>query len=261
MSAWFHDAIYEPQRHDNERRSAELAVEMLSRRAPGGDLAPDRLQTLVALIMATVRHQLPEAQDLELAAALVAAAGAGADGGGGAGAAGTEGAPAAAPAGAARPPAAHDAKTAAAVGVAPSLSPPPALQPQPQLPPREPGPDGAAAAAGDTERLRRLRHDAALLLDADLSALGGCPAAYAAYAAGIRAEYLPHYGATAYAAGRCRVLRSFLQCPALYFTARGAEAHEAPARANLAAELVELEAQASSAAAEGGDDSGVSASR
>ncbi|KAG2443452.1 hypothetical protein HXX76_001809 [Chlamydomonas incerta] len=197
-SAWFHDAIYEPQRHDNELRSAELAAEMLSR-LPGDILTPDRVRAVVALIMATVRHQLPELDDMQLAATIAARA-----------------------TGAASPAAAAAADAAAV-----------------------PTPEQA-------ERLQRLRHDAALLLDADLSALGGSPAAYAAYAAGVRAEYAPYYAGTAYAAARCGVLRGFLKRPALYFTRWGLAVHEAAARANLAAELADLEAEVAAAEAEAG---------
>lgn len=65
MAVFYHDAVYDPRRHDNEARSAELAVARLAGAAPA-DLA------LIDLaIRATERHQAehPEAQlliDLDL---------------------------------------------------------------------------------------------------------------------------------------------------------------------------------------------------
>jgi predicted metal-dependent HD superfamily phosphohydrolase len=51
---WFHDAIYDTQRNDNEARSADLAVERLS-----GTTAVDRLARIAAMIRATARHVVP----------------------------------------------------------------------------------------------------------------------------------------------------------------------------------------------------------
>ncbi|WCM25414.1 hypothetical protein NDN01_15250 [Sphingomonas sp. QA11] len=49
-----HDAIYEPRRSDNERRSAELAKKMLN------GVVPDRtLGRVLRLIEATARHAIP----------------------------------------------------------------------------------------------------------------------------------------------------------------------------------------------------------
>ena len=79
-----------------------------------------------------------------------------------------------------------------------------------------------------------------LLNDLDLGILGASAAAYARYAADIRREYA-HVPEEAYRAGRARVLRSFLDLPAIY---GGADFRhlEAPARANLAAEIAALAA-------------------
>ena len=51
LAAFFHDAIYDPTRADNEERSAELAAESLA----GMDAAPH----VVAIVRATSGHQLP----------------------------------------------------------------------------------------------------------------------------------------------------------------------------------------------------------
>ncbi|MFD5144552.1 hypothetical protein [Streptomyces sp. NPDC058401] len=108
------------------------------------------------------------------------------------------------------------------------------------------GIDGARTA--EVARLVRLTitHDPApgdangeLLCDADLGVLAGTPEEYAAYAAAVRAEYgfVPD---EAFRAGRAAVLRQLLELPRLFRTAYGAAHWEAPARANLAAELAGL---------------------
>jgi predicted metal-dependent HD superfamily phosphohydrolase len=51
---WFHDAIYDTHRHDNEEKSAELALARLA-----GMAAPDRLARIASMIRATAGHQLP----------------------------------------------------------------------------------------------------------------------------------------------------------------------------------------------------------
>jgi predicted metal-dependent HD superfamily phosphohydrolase len=53
---WFHDAIYDPTRHDNEARSADWAVDVL-RRALAGEADTGRVRELV---LAT-RHDAPAA--------------------------------------------------------------------------------------------------------------------------------------------------------------------------------------------------------
>lgn len=80
--------------------------------------------------------------------------------------------------------------------------------------------------------------EARVLLDADLAVLGAPPNAYAAYVAGVRAEYA-HVPDDGWRLGRAAVLRSFLDRPAIYRTPRMA-ALGAQARANLAAELARL---------------------
>jgi predicted metal-dependent HD superfamily phosphohydrolase len=81
----------------------------------------------------------------------------------------------------------------------------------------------------------------ALLCDADLSILAAAPDEYAAYARAVREEYafVPE---DAFRAGRAAILRGLLDLPALF------HAHpewEAPARANLRAELETLSPEAS----------------
>ncbi|MFJ6798210.1 hypothetical protein [Streptomyces sp. NPDC091268] len=106
-----------------------------------------------------------------------------------------------------------------------------------------------AARTAEVARLVRLTvtHDPTpgdtageVLCDADLAVLAGAPDAYAAYAAAVRAEYgfVPD---DAFRAGRAAVLRQLLGLPRLFRTPYGAAHWEAPARANLAAELAELD--------------------
>ena len=78
--------------------------------------------------------------------------------------------------------------------------------------------------------------DAWLFLDLDLSVLAQTPERYQAYAEAVRAEYAWVDDAR-YRAGRTAVLRSFIERDAIYRTPALRAAWEAPARANLAAEL------------------------
>jgi len=55
---WFHDAIYDTRRHDNEAKSAELAAERLR-----GLLSPDRIDRIAAMIRATAGHAVPDRFD------------------------------------------------------------------------------------------------------------------------------------------------------------------------------------------------------
>jgi predicted metal-dependent HD superfamily phosphohydrolase len=56
LAIWFHDAIYEPQRNDNESESAKLAVTHLSRFG----LAKNKIQKVEEMILATARHEASE---------------------------------------------------------------------------------------------------------------------------------------------------------------------------------------------------------
>lgn len=51
---WFHDAILDTRRGDNEARSAELAREWLKGRAPG-----ERIEAAAAMVEATASHAIP----------------------------------------------------------------------------------------------------------------------------------------------------------------------------------------------------------
>ncbi len=55
---WFHDAVYDSTRGDNEAKSAALAAEKLD-----GLLASERLARVVAMIEATATHALPDIAD------------------------------------------------------------------------------------------------------------------------------------------------------------------------------------------------------
>ncbi|MBN9620380.1 MAG: hypothetical protein J0H43_11715 [Actinobacteria bacterium] len=80
---------------------------------------------------------------------------------------------------------------------------------------------------------------AAVLLDADLAILGADPDGYAAYVAGVRAEYaaVPD---DAWRSGRAAVLTSLLDLDPLFRTAAARERWAAAARRNVAAELARL---------------------
>lgn len=59
---WFHDCIYDPRRHDNEERSAELAAEiMLSFGMP-----PEAIKKVRQLILATRHDLVPDDPDAQL---------------------------------------------------------------------------------------------------------------------------------------------------------------------------------------------------
>lgn len=79
----------------------------------------------------------------------------------------------------------------------------------------------------------------AQLLDADLSILGAAPERYDDYARGVRAEH-PDVPDDAFRAGRTRVLRTLLDRPQLFRTARGRSLWEEAARRNLQRELSSL---------------------
>src|SRR5262249_41964540 len=55
---WFHDAVYDTRRHDNEEKSAALAAERLA-----GVLSPDRIERITSMILATAGHVVPEGLD------------------------------------------------------------------------------------------------------------------------------------------------------------------------------------------------------
>ncbi|MDR7083450.1 putative metal-dependent HD superfamily phosphohydrolase [Arthrobacter ginsengisoli] len=77
---------------------------------------------------------------------------------------------------------------------------------------------------------------AALLSDADLSVLGGEPAAYARYLAAVRQDFA-HIGDDDFAAGRAAVVRQLLQLDPLFHTARGRALWLEAAQRNLRDEL------------------------
>ncbi len=57
-AVWFHDAVYDSRRRDNESRSAALAAERLAGRAD-----PERLRRIAGMIEATASHRLPRFTD------------------------------------------------------------------------------------------------------------------------------------------------------------------------------------------------------
>lgn len=58
---WFHDAILDTRRKDNEERSASLAADWL-----GPTVAPDRLAAIEAMILATASHVVPTDLDADV---------------------------------------------------------------------------------------------------------------------------------------------------------------------------------------------------
>ncbi|GAA1979694.1 metal-dependent phosphohydrolase [Catenulispora subtropica] len=91
---------------------------------------------------------------------------------------------------------------------------------------------GHAAAEDD--------RNGAVLCDADLAVLGGRAADYAAYKQAIRQEY-SEVPDELFRPGRAAVLKALLELPALFRTPVAVERYEKRARANLSAEIAELE--------------------
>lgn len=78
------------------------------------------------------------------------------------------------------------------------------------------------------------------LSDADLAILAAPPGRYAAYTEQVRREY-GHLDDATFASGRAQLLRGLATRRALFRTGPAHDRWEAPARANLEAELVRLE--------------------
>jgi predicted metal-dependent HD superfamily phosphohydrolase len=85
--------------------------------------------------------------------------------------------------------------------------------------------------------------NAMVLSDADLAILGAGPEEYDAYVAAVRQEY-SHVPDDAFTHGRRQVLLSLAERENIYATHWGRGHLEAPARANLARELLSLSAAA-----------------
>lgn len=83
--------------------------------------------------------------------------------------------------------------------------------------------------------------DAQVLSDADLAVLASPPNRYATYVSDVRLEYaaVPD---DLFRTGRAAILRSLLEGPQIYRTPSAHERWEADARANIAAELREIDA-------------------
>ncbi|WP_155523760.1 N-methyl-D-aspartate receptor NMDAR2C subunit [Nodosilinea nodulosa] len=62
IALWFHDAVYDPHRADNEERSAAWAVQAIER---AGGSAPLR-QSVYDMILATKYHAEPTSEDMRL---------------------------------------------------------------------------------------------------------------------------------------------------------------------------------------------------
>jgi predicted metal-dependent HD superfamily phosphohydrolase len=82
-------------------------------------------------------------------------------------------------------------------------------------------------------------HSGAVLSDADLGILAADPQRYADYTSAVRREYA-HVPDRAFAEGRSAILRDLLAQATLFHTAYAREHWEAPARANVTAELERL---------------------
>ena len=79
----------------------------------------------------------------------------------------------------------------------------------------------------------------ALMVSIDLSVLGADPAAYDAYARGVREEYA-HVPEPAFRAGRKAVMQRFLEAPALFPDPAFRARLEQRARDNIAREIASL---------------------
>ena len=82
--------------------------------------------------------------------------------------------------------------------------------------------------------------DAEVLCDADLAILASSIERYQRYVEAVRAEYA-HLDDEAFARGRAAVLRGLLARDSLFGTSTGRSQWEAPARANVTAELARLD--------------------
>lgn len=84
------------------------------------------------------------------------------------------------------------------------------------------------------------RADLALFLDIDLSILGAPEPVFDQYEVNVRKEYafVPEED---FRTGRAKVLKSFADRPAIYFTEEGRSRWDAQARRNLARSLAQLE--------------------
>jgi predicted metal-dependent HD superfamily phosphohydrolase len=58
VAIWFHDAVYDTRRHNNEEKSAELAADRLA-----GLLSPERIVLIARMIRATAGHHVPDGLD------------------------------------------------------------------------------------------------------------------------------------------------------------------------------------------------------
>lgn len=62
FALWYHDAVYAALASDNERRSADLAAQVLA----SAGAAPDRIARVEAMILATTHAAAPAAGDIAL---------------------------------------------------------------------------------------------------------------------------------------------------------------------------------------------------
>ena len=84
-------------------------------------------------------------------------------------------------------------------------------------------------------------HDLKVALDIDMSILGADPGAYAAYAAGVKSEYVPAVTSEdTFKAGRAAFLQKVITSKAMFNTAEGKERWQDAARANVALEFAQL---------------------
>lgn len=98
----------------------------------------------------------------------------------------------------------------------------------------------ADQAVADTATDNETHIDTAILLAADLAVLATEPARYLDYVSGVREEY-GHVSDDSWQLGRAAVLRAFLDRSHIYDPRVGADQWERRARANITAELAELQ--------------------
>ena len=62
LALWFHDAIYDTSKKDNEKRSAEWARDSVL----AADVSSEKANRIFELVMATTHNVLPEGRDAEI---------------------------------------------------------------------------------------------------------------------------------------------------------------------------------------------------